>query len=360
MQSGPSCAFRVSRKTIFQPEKVIILPECGQTHGKLKPVEKLVRVEFALVPGFSLLALSCAVDALRAANLVLGRTAYAWRLSADLGDTSSTGSVPSSSQIRLPAMPLPERRAGGTTPDLFAVVGGERSHNYDSQALAGTLMQAAWRGARIGSISDGAFLVAATGLFDGYRSTIHWKCLDAYRERFPDLDIRTSIYEIDRNRFSCAGGTTSLDLMLTFVMEAHGATAASLVAENYVHDRIREAAQEQHVTAAIRMAGRNRHVAEAVLLMERHLEDPLPVGQIAGAISISARQLTRLFRSRLGRSPGQFYLDLRIDRAASLLRQTSMSVSEVAVGCGFQSASHLGRYLKRRHGVTPGQWRRKP
>ena len=146
--------------------------------------------------------------------------------------------------------------------------------------------------------------------------------------------------------------------MLTFVMEAHGGEAASLVAENYVHDRIREAAQEQHVTAAIRMAGRNPHLAEAILLMERHLEDPLPLDGIAAAVGLSARQLTRLFRSRLGRPPGQFYIELRIDRAASLLRQTGMSVSEIAVACGFQSASHLGRHLKQRHGATPGQWRR--
>ncbi len=321
-------------------------------------MDKPVRVEFALVPGFSLLALSCAVDALRAANLVLGRSAYEWRLSADLGDPPVGDSIPSSSHIRLPAVSLADRRAPGEAPDLLAVVGGERSHDYESRALAGALARAMGRGARIGSISDGAFPVAAAGLFDGFRSTIHWKCLDAYRERFPELDIRTSIFEIDRNRFSCAGGTTSLDLMLTFVMEAHGGETASLVAENYVHDRIREAAQEQHVTAAIRMAGRNRHLAEAILLMERHLEDPLSMDDIAAAVGLSARQLTRLFHGRLGRPPGQFYLDLRIDRAASLLRQTGMSVSEIAVGCGFQSASHLGRHLKRRHGATPGQWRR--
>ena len=326
-------------------------------------MEKPVQVEFALVPGFSLVALACAVDALRAANLVLGRSAYQWRLCADPGDPGDPGfadGVPSSSHIRLPAAALAAKGVAGAAPDLFAVVGGERSHDYRSPALAQALTRAAGRGARIGSISDGAFVVAAAGLFDGYRSTIHWKCLDAYRERFPDLDIRTSIFEIDRNRFSCAGGTTSLDLMLTFVMAAHGGETASLVAENYVHDRIREAAQEQHVTAAIRMAGRNRHLAEAILLMERHLEDPLSVDQVAGAAGLSARQLTRLFHSHLGRSPGQFYLDLRIDRAASLLRQTGMSVSEIAVGCGFLSASHLGRHLRRRHGATPGQWRRSP
>ena len=325
-----------------------------------------VRVDFFLVPRFSLVALSCAVDALRAANLVLGRRAYDWRLSCDPDDAGGPGGgcaggaagIPSSSHIRLPAAPLEDRVAPSAEPDLIAVVGGERSHDYRSPALARTLARAAGRGARVGSISDGAFPAAAAGLFDGHRSTIHWKCLDAYRERFPELDIRTSIFEIDRTRFSCAGGTTSLDLILTFVMAEHGAEAASLVAENYVHDRIREAAQEQHVTEAIRMAGRNRHLAEAILLMERHLEDPLPVDRIAGAVALSGRQLSRLFRDRLHRAPGQFYLDLRIDRAASLLRQTGMSVSEIAVACGFQSASHLGRHLKRRHGATPGQWRR--
>ena len=313
-----------------------------------------VHVEFFLVPGFSLLALSCAVDALRAANLVLGREAYRWRLAADPGEGGGDG-VPSSSHIRLAA---PPPAPGDPPAGLIAVVGGERSHDFRSPALARGLARAAGRGARIGSISDGAFPVAAAGLFDGYRSTIHWKCLDAYRERFPGLDIRTSIFEIDRNRFSCAGGTASLDLMLTFVMAAHGAEVAARVAENYVHDRIREAAQEQLVTAALGMAGRSPPLAEAMLIMERNLEDPLPVAHIAGAVGLSARQLTRLFHDHLRRPPGRFYLDLRVDRAASLLRQTGMSVSEIAVGCGFHSASHLGRHLKRRHGRTPGQWRR--
>ena len=316
-------------------------------------------IEFFLVPGFSLLALSCAVDTLRAANLVLEWPAYRWCLSAD-PDDAADGGVPSSSHIRLAVTPLADRSAPGGPVDLIAVVGGERSHDFESPVLHRSLVRASGRGARLGSISDGAFPVAAAGLFDGYRSTIHWKCLDSYRERFPELDIRTSIFEIDRNRFSCAGGTTSLDLMLTFVMEAHGTETASLVAENYVHDRIREAAQEQQVTTAMRMAARNSHLAEAILIMERHLEDPLSIDQVANGVGLSARQLTRLFHVHLRRPPGQFYLDLRIDRAASLLRQTGMSVSEISVGCGFHSASHLGRHLKRRHDATPLQWRRRP
>jgi len=304
---------------------------------------------FVMVPGFSMVAFSCAIDALRGANQIINEDYYAWHaISADDQQTQS------SSLISLPTAALEEV----CPTDVIAICGGDRSHQYENQALTSWLQQQAKDGKRIGSISDGAFVAADCGLFDLCSSTIHWKCHDAYRERFPNLDIKPSIMEISRNRFSCAGGTSSLDLMLHFIGEDHGREVASQIARNYFHDTIRDRSSEQHVTNAYRLAGRNPVLAEAMLLMENHLENRLSILQIADLLKISRRQLDRIFKRELECSPQQFYRHLRLTRASGLLLQTNMTVTEIALACGFQSASHLGKFFQDRFNLTPGLYRR--
>lgn len=304
---------------------------------------------FILIPGFSLVALSCAIDALRAANQISGKPVYEWQTATPEG----MGAV-SSSSIALPAVRLDDV----TSPSLIAVCGGDRSHDYSNSDLTNWLHKQAKTNTHIGSLSDGAFVLAETGLFDKVPSTIHWKCFDAYRERFPKLDIRPSILEIGDKRFSCAGGTSSLDLMLHFIREKHGDELAGQIADNYFHDVIRDGSREQHVTNAFRYSSRNPVLANALLMMEQNLEAPLSIADMADSLQLSRRQMDRIFNRDLGKTPKEIYLDMRLNRASGLLVQTGMSISEIAVGCGFQSASHLSRYFSRSYGKTPGEYRR--
>lgn len=309
------------------------------------------RYSFVLLPRFSLVSLACAVDALRGANQVLHEPGYMWRCVSAEG-----GTVTSSSGLTTETEPL--TRDFGQR-EVVVLCGGDSSHRYHNAKLNGWLHDHVKVGSQIGSISDGAFVAAAAGLFDHVSSTIHWKCLDAYRERFPELDIKPSIMEISVNRFSCAGGTSSLDLMLHFIQQEHGREVTSQVAENYFHDTIRDSAREQHLTNAFRMGSRNPVLAEALHLMENHLEARLTIANIAGLLGISRRQLDRIFKRELQRTPQEFYRFLRLTRAAGLLLQTSMSISEIALACGFQSASHLGQYFKPQYGDTPGRYRQR-
>ncbi|MEO0327643.1 MAG: GlxA family transcriptional regulator [Pseudomonadota bacterium] len=309
----------------------------------------LPHYHFVLLPRFSLVAFSCALDGLRGANQILGRQFYTWKtVSPDRPTTVSTSDIP---LITEPLDAMPE-------PDVIVICGGDSSHAYENSALMHWLRAKAKQGRRIGSISDGAFVAAEAGLFDKVPSTIHWKCLDAYRERFPDLDIKPAIMEISEKRFSCAGGTSSLDLMLQFVREEHGSAIASQIADNYFHDTIRDRSREQHLTNAFRIAGRNPLLADALLLMESHLETRLSIFDIAQKLKLSRRQLDRIFKRDLNQTPKDYYRNLRLSRASGLLIQTNMNISEIAVGCGFQSASHLGKYFTERFGQTPGQYRR--
>lgn len=293
---------------------------------------------------------SCAIDAVRAANLILDEPYYDWKLVSAEG-----GTVGSSSEVTVPVEPLEAL----TSPDLIAVCGGDSSHNYHNRSLTNWLHDKAKAGSRIGSISDGAFVVAQTGLFDRCPSTIHWRCFDAYRERFPDLDIRPSIMELTSNRFSCAGGTASLDLMLHLINETHGREVASFIAQNFFHDTIRDSSIEQHRTNAYRLASRKPLVSEALLLMESHLEQRLSISDIASLLKISRRQFDRIFKEELQDTPQSYYRNLRLSRASGLLIQTNLNITEVAIGCGFQSASHLGKHFLERFGTTPGKYRRK-
>ena len=300
-----------------------------------------------------MLALACAIDALRSANVECGRIAYKLQL-LHADPHGSTGEVSSSSAIPIPT----ELIATNDSFDVIAVCGGERSHDYFSKNLDRWLRQFASRSTIIGSISDGAFVVAKSGLFDKCRSTIHWKCLDAYRERHPQFDIRASIMELDGNRFSCAGGTASLDLMLNFILRDLGPEIVTRIADNYFHDTVREESQAQHLATAFRLAGRNPLLSKCLLMMENNLEKPFSIAKMAKTLGTSHRQLDRLFNKHLKTSPAEYYRLLRLARGASLLLQTGLPVSEVAVGCGFQSSSHFSLHFKEQYEATPGQYRR--
>lgn len=309
---------------------------------------------FFLVPGFSLVALSCAIDVLRAANVELGKEVFTWHLAGSLERGLLTGKVISSSGLALDATDhsdIPDC-------DVISVCGGEKSHLFECERTDTWLRQQARQGKTIGSISDGAFVVAQAGLFAGCRSTIHWKCLSAYREQHPDLDIRTSILETDGMRFSCAGGTASLDLMLNFVRQATDKETVGKIADNYFHDVVRGADQVQHMTSAYRFAGRDQLMTDTLLLMEAHLETPLRIAAICRQIGVSPRKLDRMFAKHLGTTPSAYYREIRLTRASGLLKQSQLRISEIAVGCGFQSSSHLARHFKKMYGRTPMQQRR--
>lgn len=306
------------------------------------------RFGLVLVPRFSLLALSCAVEAMRAANVVSGRALYTWDLLSDTG-----GAVEASSGLALAT-----RAIGTEAPSHIAVCGGERSHLWESRRLNAWLRRQAASGATVGALSDGSFIAAAAGLFERVRSTIHWHCLDAYRERFPHLRVRPSVFELENGRFSCAGGTAALDLFLTLIQQQHGAALAAAVADNYLHERIRGSDSTQRLSGYYHLLGRSRPLAEAVREMEGALESPLSIAGVAHRVGQSPRQLDRLFRRHLQHAPAAYYRALRLDRAARLLRQTALSVGEIAAATGFASSAHLARHFRGRYGASPGNYRR--
>ena len=309
-------------------------------------------VAFFLVEGFSMMSLASGIEPLRSLNRLIGREAWRWRLVSLGGRT-----LHASNGIPFPAEPV-EDVLGEL--DMLFVIGGLRIQAEGERAYCAILRKAARTGLTIGALSTGPYLLARAGLLDGYRATIHWENLPAFQEEFPDLDITDKIYEIDRDRMTCSGGAAAMDLMLHLIRERHGADLARRVANQFHHERIRNDRDNQHGGRLERLAGMPASLRTAVGLMTEHTEDTLAIPAIAKRAGVTSRQLERLFLRYLEKTPTQYYLALRLDRARELLLYSDRPIFEIAVATGFTSASHFSHWFKRVHGERPSVLRTAP
>ncbi|MDX1370317.1 GlxA family transcriptional regulator [Pseudomonas sp.] len=301
---------------------------------------------FFLLPGFSMMGLMAAIEPLRVANRFRGEL-YRWRLLSLDG-----AAVAASNGMSLNVDAALELPAAGAS--LFVVAGFEPLASFDAR-LAHWLHRAEREGVLLGGIDTGSFVLAEAGLFGQQRLTLHWEAIEAFQERYPRLAVTQELFEIDGKRITSAGGTASLDLMLTLIGRDHGEELALAVSEQFVLGRIRSRQDHQRMQIASRYDVHNKKLVQVIGEMQRHSEQPLGSRQLAELISVTPRQLERLFRQHLHETPSNFYLALRLDKARQLLRQTDMSVLEVGLACGFESASYFSRSYRSRFASSPSQ-----
>lgn len=303
-------------------------------------------IHFLLLPGFSAMGFISALEPLRVANRFKGPS-YRWRvLSLDGGAVLASNGMSVNADAAL---------GSGESGGVLLIVAG-----FEPLACYGPRLQQALRrldheGMTLGGIDTGPVVLAEAGLLDGYRATLHWEALDAFKERYPRLQVTQELFEIDRRRITCAGGTASIDLMLDLIAQAHGSELAVQVSEQFVLGRIRPRQDHQRMQIASRYRISNKKLVKVIGEMERNTEQPLNTQVLADAVQVTRRQLERLFRLHLDDTPTGFYLRLRLDKARQLLHQTDMSVLEVSLACGFESASYFTRCYRARFARCPRQ-----
>lgn len=302
-----------------------------------------------LVPHFAMMSFTSAIEPLRAANRLSDRRLYDWRI------VSKSGSaVTSSSGVQvLPHASIEE--ASGL--DTVLAVAGIDAHGFEDRQVFAWLRRLDRQGCQIGALSTGSYVLARAGLLDGYRCTIHWENLVGFQEEFPDLDVTAELFEIDRGRLTCSGGIAALDLMLSLIALEHGRDLATQVAEQFIHERIRGQHDQQRMALRNRLGVSHPRLLKVIALMEENLEEPMPRAELARRTGMSTRQLERLFRKYLARTPTRYYLELRLHRARRLLTQTSLSVLDVALACGFISASHFSKCYREFFNRSPREER---
>ena len=226
-------------------------------------------------------------------------------------------------------------------------------HEAPAPGVLGWLQTQAASGIPVGGIGTGAAWLAEAGLLRGYRATVHWPHIALLAERHVDVVVSQQWYEIDRARLSCAGHDASRDMMIAWLGQRHGERIAQEVAAAFGLERVRGRDERQRVPLAARLGGGSAKLAEAVSLMEANLAEPLPTEDIARLVGVSRRQLERLFKQHLDALPSRWYLELRLERARRMLRQTSQSILQIGLSCGFASGPHFSNAYRARFGHTP-------
>jgi AraC family transcriptional regulator, glycine betaine-responsive activator len=312
-------------------------------------VETPVRVGFFLIPDFPMLAFSAAIEALRVANWVSGRSLYSWTLFSEDGGPISPSSgiamTPHGAMTEIDRFPI------------MLVCAGIGGNKYANKRVFAWLRTLARNRTVLGGVGTGAYALARAGLLDGYRCTIHWEELENFAREFPQLELTADLFEIDRDRMTCPGGTASLDMVFHLVEQQHGRDLAWKIADEFIQHRVRSATDPQRMSLQSRTHINDARLLAAISAMEKNLEDPLSLGELCRVSSLSLRHLQRRFLEVMGKSPTLFYRELRLQRARKMLMHGTKSILDVAVANGFVSGSHFTRCYRAQFGRSPREER---
>ena len=308
------------------------------------------RLGLLLIDGFALMSYASVVEPLRAANQFAGRDAFAVRnLSVDgARATSSCGT----------RVPTENIQSCNTEFDWLLIVAGGDPTKFENEAAFAWLRGQAHRGRLLGGVSGGPVILVRAGLMNNRRMTVHWEHAASLTENYPELLLERSLYVIDRDRVTCAGGTAPLDLMHALIAEHDGPTLAGQVSDWFMHTEVRPSGGPQRAGRVSRYRTTNPVILRAIEAMENHIADPLALEQLALIARVSVRQLNRLFRDKLGKSTIGFYRDLRLVTAENLLANSSLRITEIALATGFANAGHLSSVYRQHFDRSPSAYRR--
>ena len=303
------------------------------------------RFVFVLIENFTLLSFSSALDALRIANRMSGKKLYDWTF---IGENEEFVSCSAGTQFKLDNSLIELHRD-----DTILLCGGTAIQESTTKKLIGWLRREARRGLVIGGLCTAAYPMAKAGLLDDKKATIHWENQDSFAEEFLEVELTKTVFVCDGNRYTTAGGTSSIDLLLKIIADEHGEELANAVADQMIYSSIRTDQDTQRLSVPTRIGVRHPKLSKVIQMMEINIEEPISPSILAKDVGMSTRQLERLFRRYLDRSPKRYYMELRLQKARNLLMQTDMSVINVALACGFASPSHFSKCYRAHYHTTP-------
>ena len=311
--------------------------------------QSTAQVHVLVTPDFNLSATMGFIDPFRVANYLEGVALFRWAFLSESG-----GPVRASNGAAFDTQALATAR--DTVPDFLIVSSSWQPEAHFSSPVRAALRAAAQRGATLGALDTGAFILAGAGLLKGHRVTVHYEHIDAFQELFPDTEVTETLWVFDGARITCCGGAAAGEFALHIVQRLYGSALANAAARYVFSQTLRDHNAPQNpqdneplgatVPDTVRLA---------IKTMEENLETPLPIADLCGAIGVSHRQLDRLFAQYVAKTPALYYRDIRLDRARGLVTQTNLSMAEIAYASGFSSQVHFSRAYRDRFGLAPSK-----
>ncbi|WP_319534313.1 helix-turn-helix domain-containing protein [uncultured Vibrio sp.] len=318
-----------------------------------------IRIGFILQPHFSLMAFTAAMDALITANLVHETSLFQIQtFGIDSRKVLSDIGIDIATDATVESLNLHKR---GSLDWLF-VCGGYRCSTQSTPPLTECLMSANNQKVNLGSIWNGTIALAHANIIEeNTASAVHPNSHQFIHATFPTVELSPHTYEVSANRASCAGPNSAMEMMLSIIEAKFDRQLVRAVREILSCDQASEGRQailhSQPNKPSVDTLARPEALQDAISLMESNIEEPLTPDELARFLSMSRRQLERLFQTHLELSPSRYYLKLRLLAAHKELEQNKEPIIQIGLSCGFVSSSHFSNCFKDFFGYTPTQLR---
>ena len=307
-------------------------------------------ITFCLCPGFPLFCIASALEVLRHANRFEQEPFYSWSFLCE-----DDKPIQSNNGLWL----VPDTKIENASPtDMAFVIAGFDPTKLEVPKLKNWLREQASSGRKIGGISNGAFVLAQTGILDGHAATVHWEDFASFCVLYPKVLPRYQRFLIDRDRMTCSGGTSTLDLFLEVVRKDLGNDLSLQVSRQMLLREYTKVGNDEGESIFDGSHHFSLRVQRALSLIDAGTEQRLNVGELAAQVGLSRRQLLRLFRRETGKTPAEILIHRRLERAQSLVLHSHLPLAVVSSAVGFSSQSHMTSSYKKYFGTTPAEHRR--
>jgi transcriptional regulator GlxA family with amidase domain len=312
-------------------------------HDRRRPQagdQKVWQFDIVVADGFVITELSAITDLLRIANCTVAQAPFKWTFRSAKG-----GRVASPSGVYVetePFTPKPEA-------DFLFVVGNA---DADSAALSlgQTISSYTFRGAKVYLLAEAASrYIRDSGNHEGH--TTHWENSVFLRERLGMFDAGHALASENGSVVTCAGMGATVDIVLGLIGRLVSSATQMTVANIMLHENIRDAGSLQPFSGVKPTITGDSDLDQCIRIMQNNMEEPVPISELVDMLGISTRSLERKFKTFLGSTPNTFYREMRLSKANNLLLNTTMSVREIGLACGFPSG-FSGLY-KSFFGITP-------
>lgn len=292
-----------------------------------------------------MMCVASVLEPIRAANRVAGKKLYDWKLTSLTGEpVIMTCEVPLAIDIQ-----FTEHLRG----DLLIIIGGFNQITHVSSSALSKIRKAASSFSAVAGVEAGSWVVARTGMLNGFQATTHWEDFEAFADQFPEIDVKLDRFVVDGKCMTCGGASPALDMFLDMIRKRNGPAIAMEVASVFVYDEAHSQFDAQPLVSLGRLAKQDARLEQSVRLMEKWIEQPLPVAAIAKRVKVSSKTLEAVFKKHVGMTPGRFYLNLRLKSANRMVNDSNLSLREIAVRSGFNSLSAFSRAYAQNFGMAP-------
>ncbi len=298
----------------------------------------MVTVCLHVADGFPILSLTLVTEPLRIANRELGQNRFDWLMVSDDGQVRR-----SSSGIPMDTTTLPDQKQ-----DVVILLASYRPGRSATGPTLSWLRRQDRLGALMACVDTGALVFAKAGLLRVRPAAAHPEAIGGFHREFPDSLFIDRLFDVSPPRASSAGGVATLDMTLGLIGHFAGDAVSGRVAEVLTYQPMFPGQVMSAVGGSVSPV-----VREAVrIMMANPSRCPSP-SEIASRVGVPPWRLTRLFKRSLRMSPRSYSVELRLQRARDMLRNTTLAVSEIAADCGYDNAEVFSRAYRKRFGLPP-------